>query len=148
MHKHAYIQCGTLSLSVLCVHTDGTVLKTKNGKIENYESMLQSVNDATSNRTDVNLEVVCFFVVVSTSSYCHQKPPFVFCRLKIKKKSLSLSFHLKIFFLVYSIKFLFIVCLMKSCFFFLFFLESNVNHFSFNTHLKIILGTFIIQTIK
>lgn len=30
---------------------------TKNGKIENYESMLQSVNDAMSNRSDVTLEI-------------------------------------------------------------------------------------------
>lgn len=66
MHKHAYNHR-------LNIHTDGTVFKLKMGKIENYESMLQSVNDATSNRTDVNFEVACFLLLSTSSPYhCHQ----------------------------------------------------------------------------
>lgn len=72
MHKHAYIH------RQQCTYRRNG-LKTKNGKIENYESMLQSVNDATSNRTDVNLEIA-WFLLLSTSSpsHCHQ---LLCCRL-------------------------------------------------------------------
>lgn len=64
-HEYAYSDLPVSVQYSTTVHTDGMALKTKNGKIENYESMLQSVNDATSNRADVNLVPHVLFVVVA-----------------------------------------------------------------------------------